>query len=126
MMEERHESDTQTESCRQCGDTGWMIEADRGSRRAQRCECWAVRHAAARFEAAGIPERYANCSFENFTVYDNDYLEAAGPDRQPPAVAAARDVPLVRAVRPGLPHARAQPASEVIEDAARRMGLYKE
>ena len=46
-MDERHESDTQTESCRQCGDTGWMIEADRGTPRAQRCECWAVRQAAA-------------------------------------------------------------------------------
>ena len=66
-MDERHESDTQTESCRQCGDTGWMIEADRGTRRAQRCECWAVRQAAAMVEAAGIPERYANCSFDNFT-----------------------------------------------------------
>ena len=243
-MDERYENDTQTESCRQCGDTGWMIEADRGTRRAQRCECWAVRRAAARLEAAGIPERYANCSFDTFTVYDNGYLEAAiwrarqfavdfpavkkgllfigrpgvgkthlavatlraamaesnlqgafedtrqtagiatargraeeqrrgeglrtdhrrraararrhrrrapnrvgrgharqarddrdravqreatddlhhellrqrrcdrraaGPDRQPLAVAAARDVPLVRAVRPGLPHARAQP-----------------
>ena len=28
-------------------------------------------------EAAGIPERYADCSFDNFTVYDNGYLEAA-------------------------------------------------
>ena len=76
-MDERHESDTQTESCRQCGDTGWMIEADRGTRWAQRCECWAVRQAAAMLEAAGIPERYADCSFDNFTVYDNGYLEAA-------------------------------------------------
>ena len=91
-MDERHESDTQTESCRQCGDTGWMIDADRGIPRAQRCECWAVRQAAAMLEAAGIPERYANCSFDNFTVYDNGYHEAAIRDARQFSV----DFPVVK------------------------------
>ena len=63
-----------------------------------------------------VIERYNAKRPTIFTTnyFDNDdAIEGLGVRiGQPPAVAAARDVPLVRAVRPGLPHTRAQPASE--------------
>ena len=51
---------------------------------------------------------------------------AAGPDRQPPAVAAARDVPRYELYGPDYRTLGRNPPAKVIEDAARRMGLYKE
>ena len=55
------------EICDLCGGTGWVLESSEGRKRAHPCICRAASLARARLEAAGIPERYRDCTLENFS-----------------------------------------------------------
>jgi DNA replication protein DnaC len=59
-------------SCTQCDDTTWKtIEVD-GAARVTRCECWWRRAAESQMASARIPQRYRQCTLDNFeTHYDS-------------------------------------------------------
>lgn len=66
------------EVCPECKGTGWVVrttDAAREVRRATRCDCWFRKQAEKLKAGAGIPPRYAKCTFDNFTVYPNEDLE---------------------------------------------------
>lgn len=52
--------------CPLCGDTGWILESTQGLRQARPCSCRARRLSEERLKAAGIPERYSNCTLDSF------------------------------------------------------------
>ena len=63
--------------CADCQGTGWVVQKEDGVGRATRCECW-IRGKTGKLKAsAGIPARYARCTFDGFTVYPNEDLERA-------------------------------------------------
>jgi DNA replication protein DnaC len=53
----------QSAICEYCGGTGWEPMADKGVRP---CRCRVAERRNRMLEAARIPKRYANCSFENY------------------------------------------------------------
>ena len=55
------------ESCLLCGGTGWVLESAEGRKQAHPCVCRAAAIARARLDAAGIPQRYRDCTLENFS-----------------------------------------------------------
>ena len=55
------------ETCDLCGGTGWVLESSEGHKRAHPCICRAASLARARLSAAGIPQRYRDCTLENFS-----------------------------------------------------------
>ena len=63
-------------SCRECGDTGYVVSRTAGVERAARCACWLASGASRRLAAARIPKRYELCSIDNFEVH-NDTLGRA-------------------------------------------------
>lgn len=70
------------ETCPNCRGTGFEIVREAGVRRAVRCDCASIERSAHRLDAARIPKRYADRSFDNFDRF-NPSLEGA--------VLAARD-----------------------------------
>jgi DNA replication protein DnaC len=59
-------------ACEICDDTTWKTITVEGVSRVTRCDC--VRESAARrrFTAAGVPDKYKNCTLDNFdTHYDS-------------------------------------------------------
>lgn len=52
-----------SESCEQCGDTGWAIGADG---RAETCGCHDDGNSPAAYKASGIPSRFETCTFDNY------------------------------------------------------------
>lgn len=56
-----------TDTCLVCGGTGWVLEAADGRREARSCSCRVALLRRERLEAAGIPERYRDCTLENFS-----------------------------------------------------------
>ena len=63
--------------CGDCQGTGWVMQKTDGVSRATRCGCWIREKSGKLKESAGIPVRYARCTFDGFTVYDNEDLERA-------------------------------------------------
>lgn len=63
--------------CADCRGTGWVVQKQDGVGRATRCECWVREKTGKLKESAGIPVRYARCTFDGFTVYANEDLEYA-------------------------------------------------
>ncbi|HSS44044.1 MAG TPA: ATP-binding protein [Thermoanaerobaculia bacterium] len=57
----------QAETCPACGGTGWVLEAAEGRREARSCSCRAAMLRREKLEAAGIPERYRDCTLQNFS-----------------------------------------------------------
>jgi DNA replication protein DnaC len=59
-------------ACELCDDTGWKpVETD-GVSKVVRCDCWRARAAQQQLIAAGIPQKYRRCTFDNFqTHYDS-------------------------------------------------------
>ncbi len=53
--------------CALCGGTGWVLESADGRRQAHPCACRGAALARARLDAAGIPQRYRDCTLENFS-----------------------------------------------------------
>jgi DNA replication protein DnaC len=56
-----------TGACPLCGGSGWTLEASDGRREARPCSCRGPALARARLDAARIPERYRDCTLENFS-----------------------------------------------------------
>jgi DNA replication protein DnaC len=56
-----------TETCGLCGGAGWVLDSSEGRKSAHPCVCRAAGIARARLEAAGIPERYRDCTLDNFS-----------------------------------------------------------
>jgi len=50
-----------------CRGTGWVIEEVEGRRVAKRCRCQFKRLSKLYLESSGIPVRYRNCRFKNFS-----------------------------------------------------------
>lgn len=58
---------TTSQDCAVCGGTGWVLDAADGRKQAHPCVCRGAAIARARLEAAGIPQRYRDCTLENFS-----------------------------------------------------------
>ncbi|HTR04237.1 MAG TPA: ATP-binding protein [Thermoanaerobaculia bacterium] len=58
---------TTTDTCAICGGMGWVLDSSDGRKLAHPCVCRASDVARARLQAAGIPERYRDCTLENFS-----------------------------------------------------------
>ena len=56
-----------SETCRLCGGVGWVLESADGRKQAHPCVCRGAAIARARLDAAGIPQRYRDCTLENFS-----------------------------------------------------------
>jgi len=52
--------------CPRCSGTGWVRVADGAAGAAVACECRKTRLGPALLASAGVPPRYARCTFENF------------------------------------------------------------
>jgi DNA replication protein DnaC len=53
-------------TCPECGGAGWILTEDGGGRSARECGCRKASVRRGRQAAAEIPERYRECSFEDF------------------------------------------------------------
>ena len=62
-------------SCHKCGDTGWVSSKQQG--RMERCDCFRQKRATRLTEAARVPERYRNCTLENYQTNGNSSLVTA-------------------------------------------------
>jgi DNA replication protein DnaC len=62
--------------CAECNDTGWVLKESKGTTVAVRCACFNERKNQIYFEQAGIPKRYANCSFTNFETHNESHRHA--------------------------------------------------
>jgi DNA replication protein DnaC len=54
-------------ACGLCGGTGWVLDASDGRKQAHPCVCRGAALARARLDAAGIPQRYRDCTLDNFS-----------------------------------------------------------
>jgi DNA replication protein DnaC len=52
--------------CSLCNGSGWILREQGGQRFASECECRKSGTRIAKWRAAGIPERYQDCSFQTF------------------------------------------------------------
>ena len=57
----------ETGVCAICGGTGWVLDSADGRKQAHACVCRGAALARARLEAAGVPQRYRDCTLENFS-----------------------------------------------------------
>ena len=69
----------ETETCKICGGGGWVLDSAGGRKLAHPCACRGASIARARLEAAGIPQRYRDCTLENFS--DNTVSLTSGRAR---------------------------------------------
>ncbi len=58
---------TETGACAICGGAGWVLDSSDGRKQAHPCVCRAAGIAKARLDAAGIPQRYRDCTLDNFS-----------------------------------------------------------
>ena len=68
--------------CEQCGGTGWILESPDGRKQARPCSCRAAALRREKLEAAGIPERYRNCTLEKFSDTSATLTVAKGKARE--------------------------------------------
>jgi DNA replication protein DnaC len=64
-------------SCEKCGDTGWVVGNEGGVRQARPCTCRVATLRREKLAAAGIPERYRDCTIDNFNDMKSSDLTAA-------------------------------------------------
>ena len=57
----------ETGVCGVCGGAGWVLDSAGGKKSAHPCVCRAANIARARLDSAGIPQRYRDCTLENFS-----------------------------------------------------------
>jgi DNA replication protein DnaC len=57
----------ETETCTICGGTGWLLDSAGGRKEARPCVCRGAAIDRARLDAAGIPQRYRDCTLDNFS-----------------------------------------------------------
>lgn len=60
------ERSPESEACPLCGGRGWVLTADSGAGSARPCDCRRRDLGHRLMAAAGIPERYRNCTLDNF------------------------------------------------------------
>ncbi len=53
-------------TCAVCGGTGWILEQEEGRKQAHPCACRALQLRQEKLQAAGIPDRYRDCTLEGF------------------------------------------------------------
>lgn len=63
--------------CARCGDTGWILEAPEGIKQARPCSCRVATLRREKLTAAGIPERYRECTIDNFNDMKSAELTSA-------------------------------------------------
>jgi DNA replication protein DnaC len=63
--------------CSICNGTGWKSFQDGDVERVTRCDCWRESQLSRVIKAAGIPPRYAHCTFDNLMLYPNEGLTKA-------------------------------------------------
>src|SRR5246127_3550532 len=71
-----------TGTCMLCGGTGWVLDAADGRKQAHPCVCRGAAIARARLDAAGIPQRYRDCTLENFSDNHVSLTRARGAARE--------------------------------------------
>jgi DNA replication protein DnaC len=57
----------ETGTCTICGGTGWLLDSAGGRKEARPCVCRGAAISRARLDAAGIPQRYRDCTLANFS-----------------------------------------------------------
>jgi len=57
----------ETETCTICGGKGWLLDSAGGRKEARACVCRGAAIDRARLDAAGIPQRYRDCTLDNFS-----------------------------------------------------------
>ena len=63
--------------CEKCGDTGWILGTEGGVKQARPCTCRVSTLRREKLAAAGIPERYRECTIDNFNDMKSAELTAA-------------------------------------------------
>ncbi len=58
---------TTSGTCALCGGLGWVLDSSDGRKQAHPCVCRGAGIARARLDSAGIPQRYRDCTLENFS-----------------------------------------------------------
>ena len=56
-----------TGTCAICGGAGWVLDSSDGRKQAHPCVCRGAEISRARLDAAGIPQRYKDCTLDNFS-----------------------------------------------------------
>src|SRR4249920_3125519 len=69
-------------TCAECGGTGWILESADGLKQARPCSCRAAALRRDKLEAAGIPERYRNCTLQEFSDTSAPLTAAKGKARE--------------------------------------------
>jgi len=54
-------------ACGMCGGTGWVLDSADGRKLAHPCVCRGAALTRARLDAAGVPQRYRECTLDNFS-----------------------------------------------------------
>ena len=63
--------------CEKCGDTGWILGTEGGVKQARPCTCRVATLRREKLAAAGIPERYRDCTIDNFNDMKSTELTSA-------------------------------------------------
>jgi len=70
-------SDDSKQGCPRCGGTGWRYVENTTDRRVVRCSCHFESKGRRLVESAGIPVRYARCTFSTYQTGSNNLLAKA-------------------------------------------------
>jgi DNA replication protein DnaC len=71
------------EECPACRGTGWVLEESPGAAAvAKRCPCLLEQQGQILLDKARIPQRYQNCSLENFETHNDSHRDALKISRQ--------------------------------------------
>jgi DNA replication protein DnaC len=68
--------------CERCEDRGWILEASGGVKQARPCSCRVTVSRREKLDAADIPERYRDCTIENFNVRGQELTRAKRAARE--------------------------------------------
>jgi DNA replication protein DnaC len=68
--------------CALCGGVGWVLDSSDGRKQAHPCVCRATGITRARLDAAGIPQRYRDCTLENFSDNNASLARAKSAARE--------------------------------------------
>jgi DNA replication protein DnaC len=63
---------TSSESCTECGGTGWVLTENDGVEIVRRCRCAEGRVRERLLEQADIPGRYGHCTLESFEIWNTE------------------------------------------------------
>jgi DNA replication protein DnaC len=76
------EKETTSDSCVDCGGTGWVLAERDGVELVRRCTCAEARVRERLLEHAGIPARYRHCTLDNFELWNTKDPTLAKAKRQ--------------------------------------------